>query len=169
MSTVLPPAPEPELDYDHAEGFTTSDARREWTLVAVGLTALVAIIAAAIAVVSLAASTDDPERTVVTRPAADAAPAAATAPTLADAKGVDFEPFEKVDPTLPPVPAGAVKKFDVDVYQHVTQVSKDLAPTEVWSFAVNGKKYSGTGVSARWSSPRATSSTSRSRTGRRRR
>ena len=58
-----------------------------------------------------------------------------------------FEKFEKVDPTLPPVPAGAVKKFKVDVFQHVTQVSKDLAPTEVWSFAVNGKYYRGTGVS----------------------
>jgi uncharacterized cupredoxin-like copper-binding protein len=41
-----------------------------------------------------------------------------------------------------------VKKFKVDVYQHVTQVSKELAPTEVWSFAVNGKEYRGTGVSA---------------------
>jgi nitrite reductase (NO-forming) len=61
---------------------------------------------------------------------------------------VKFEPFEAVDPTLPAVPAGPVKKFDVDVYQHVTQVSKDLAPTEVWSFAVNGKQYRGTGVSA---------------------
>ena len=58
-----------------------------------------------------------------------------------------FEKFEKVDPTLPPVPAGAVKQFKVDVFQHVTQVSKDLAPTEVWSFAVNGKYYRGTGVS----------------------
>jgi nitrite reductase (NO-forming) len=60
---------------------------------------------------------------------------------------VKFEPFEKVDPTLPPVPAGDVKTFKVDVFQHVTQVSKDLAPTEVWSFAVNGTYYRGTGVS----------------------
>ena len=37
--------------------------------------------------------------------------------------------------------------FDVDVYHHVTQVSKELAPTEVWSFAVNGVKHTGTGVS----------------------
>jgi FtsP/CotA-like multicopper oxidase with cupredoxin domain len=35
----------------------------------------------------------------------------------------------------------------VDVFQHVTQVSKALAPTEVWSFAVNGKYHRGTGVS----------------------
>jgi hypothetical protein len=121
--------------------------------VAVGLTALVAIIAAVIAFVSLAASNEGDARAVVTKPATEeapaaAAPAAAAAPTLDDAEGVKFEPFEKVDPTLPPVPAGEVKKFDVDVYQHVTQVSKDLAPTEVWSFAVNGKKSSGTGVSA---------------------
>ena len=33
------------------------------------------------------------------------------------------------------------------MYQHVTQVSPDLAPTEVWSFAVNGKLHRGTGVS----------------------
>ena len=34
------------------------------------------------------------------------------------------------------------------MFQHVTQVSKDLAPTEIWSFAVNGKYHRGTGVSA---------------------
>jgi hypothetical protein len=31
---------------------------------------------------------------------------------------------------------------------HVTQVSEELAPTEVWSFSVNGKEYRGAGVSA---------------------
>ena len=41
-----------------------------------------------------------------------------------------------------------MKTFKVDVFQHVTQVSKDLAPTEVWSFAVNGTYHRGTGVSA---------------------
>jgi uncharacterized cupredoxin-like copper-binding protein len=155
MSTVLPPRPEPEvdgtppLDYHHAEGFTTPDERREWTFVAIGLTALVAFVAVVMALLSLATG-DDGGTTVVTKPAAaeTAAPAAAAAPTLADAEGIEFEPFERVDPTLPAVPPGPVKTFDVDVYQHVTQVSKDLAPTEVWSFAVNGKKYSGTGVSA---------------------
>jgi uncharacterized cupredoxin-like copper-binding protein len=158
MSTVLPPSPDadfdgppPPIDYAQAEGFPAPDSRREWTLVAVGLTALIAVLSAAIALVSLASSSDRPGRTVVTKPAApatSAAPAGALAPTLEDAKGVQFEPFEAVDPTLPAVPPGPAKTFDVDVYQHVTQVSKDLAPTEVWSFAVNGKKYSGTGVSA---------------------
>jgi FtsP/CotA-like multicopper oxidase with cupredoxin domain len=156
MSTVLPPQPEPEvegvppIDYHHAEGFTTPDERREWTYVAIGLTALIAFIAVAMALLSLATG-DDGATTVAAKPAATAEPApaaAAPAPTLADAEGVAFEAFERVDPTLPPVPPGPVKKFDVDVYQHVTQVSKDLAPTEVWSFAVNGKKYTGTGVSA---------------------
>jgi nitrite reductase (NO-forming) len=150
MSTVLPPAPEPELTAPDTVP-AAPDVRREWTLVAVGLTALVALIAAAIAVVSLASGGGGESTTVVAKPAATpeaAVPAApAAAPTLADAEGVKFEPFERVDPTLPQVPPGPVKKFDVDVFQHVTQVSKDLAPTEVWSFAVNGKKYTGTGVS----------------------
>ena len=74
-------------------------------------------------------------------------PTPAKAPTLADAKGVAFEPFERVDPTLPAVPAGAVKKFRVDVLQHVTQVHPDLAPTEAWTYAVNGTAYRGTAAS----------------------
>jgi uncharacterized cupredoxin-like copper-binding protein len=73
--------------------------------------------------------------------------AAAVAPTLEDAKGVEFEPFELVDPDLPAVPKGKVKRFDVDVYHHVTQVSKALAPTEVWSYKVNGVEHRGTGFS----------------------
>jgi uncharacterized cupredoxin-like copper-binding protein len=120
-----------------------------WLWVGVGLVALVAIIGAAIGIVALARGGDS--STVVQQaPAKAAAPAAepAAAPTLAQAKGVAFEKFERVDPKLPAVPPGAVKKFDVDVYQHVTQVSKDLAPTEVWSFSVNGTEHRGTGVSA---------------------
>jgi nitrite reductase (NO-forming) len=114
--------------------------------VGVGLAALVAIIALLIAVVSLAENGDsDPAPAAANTPAAaPAAPAAdAPAPSIKDAKGIDFEKFEKVDPTLP----APVTKVDVDVLQHVTQVSKDLAPTEVWSFAVNGTYHRGTGVS----------------------
>ena len=48
------------------------------------------------------------------------------APTLDNTKGIAFEKFSRVDPTLPPVPAGRVKKFDVDVFQHVTQVAEAL-------------------------------------------
>jgi uncharacterized cupredoxin-like copper-binding protein len=78
---------------------------------------------------------------------APAGATAASAPTIEDAKGVDFEPFEAVDPNLPAVPSGDVKRFDVDVYHHVTQVSADLAPTEVWSYSVNGKEHRGSGYS----------------------
>jgi uncharacterized cupredoxin-like copper-binding protein len=124
-------------------------ARREWMLLALVLTGLVALLAIVVAVFAFATAGDStPARPAVAPAKAPAAPAAvAAAPTLADAKGIAFEKFTKVDPTLPAVPAGAVKTFKVDVFQHVTQVSKDLAPTEVWSFAVNGVYHRGTGVS----------------------
>jgi len=146
------------LDYHAAEGFhevedtsasEQSDVRREWTLVGLGLTAFVAFLVSIVAVVALL--TDSAGPTTVVTPAPAAAPAASAeagrAPTLADAEGIAFERFSRVDPQLPAVPAGAVKVFKVDVFQHVTQVSKDLAPTEVWSFAVNGTKYRGAGAS----------------------
>lgn len=74
-------------------------------------------------------------------------PAVAAAPTIEQAAGVDFERYERPDPTLPETPSGAVKRFKIDVYHHVTQVSKSLAPTQVWSYAVNGVEHRGTGVS----------------------
>ncbi len=155
MTTVSHPDPDttPALDYHAAEGFGDQPAaapasaeRYEWLLLGVALIGVVAVLASVLSLVGLARGGDDGATTVVKQEAAQ--PAAAAAPTLADAKGIAFEEFSRVDPTLPPVPAGPVKKFDVDVYQHVTQVSKELAPTEVWSFAVNGKAYRGTGVSA---------------------
>jgi uncharacterized cupredoxin-like copper-binding protein len=123
-------------------------ARREWLMIGLGLATLITIMATIVAVFAITDDKPAPVRPVATPAKASTAPAAeAAAPTLADAKGVAFEKFTKVDPTLPPVPAGAVKKFKVDVFEHVTQVSKDLAPTQVWSFAVNGKYHRGTGVS----------------------
>ena len=77
----------------------------------------------------------------------DASGGLAAAPTAAEAKGVKFEPFERVNPELPAIPAGAVKRFKVDVYEHVTKVSDELAPTEVWSYAINGVEHRGYGVS----------------------
>jgi uncharacterized cupredoxin-like copper-binding protein len=156
----------PALDYDAAEGLDAAPpipvviepaanrgtGWREWMMVLFGLTVLVAILAVVVAVWAIAvddrAAPPAPVREAPpAAPASTGATAAVAAPTLADAKGVAFEKFEKVDPRLPPIPAGAVKKFEVDVLQHVTQVNKSLAPTEVWSFAVNGKAYRGTGVS----------------------
>ncbi len=166
MATHLHPTrPGEQVDYHAAEALhelhgqehltippelLPTDERREWTLVAVGLVGLLAILAAVLAVFAFATAGGDERTTVVQRaaPAQQAAPATEAAPTLEDANGIAFEPFERVDPTLPAIPAWAVKTFKVDVFQHVTQVSKDLAPTEVWSFAVNGTYHRGTGVSA---------------------
>ena len=58
------------------------------------------------------------------------------------------EEFARVDPTLPEPPAGPVKKFRVDVFEHVTKVSADKPATRVWSYGINGKFYRGTGASA---------------------
>src|SRR5829696_2631844 len=155
MATRVPPpehrpSEHPLLDYRAVEGFGDEgppegpDAPaggerppadwREWMMVGLGLVGLLALLSVLLAVYAVVGD-DDTKTTTAARPAPTAAPTAApaAASTLADAKGVSFEPFERVDPTLPPVPAGAVKHFKVDVFQHVTQVSKDLAPTEIWS------------------------------------
>src|SRR5215207_7531134 len=156
MPTSTHPEPAPsafsEIDYREAEGLAPprdGTAWREWMMVGTGLTALFAVFGIVLAIVAIATAGGAGETTTIVKKAA--APAAAAtpkaAPTLADAKGVAFEKFETVDPTLPPVPAGAVKKFTVDVLQHVTQVAPDLAPTEAWSYAVNGKAYRGTAAS----------------------
>jgi nitrite reductase (NO-forming) len=138
------------IDYRVAEGIDppVDDRRawREWMMISLGLVGLLAVLAVVVAAFAFANRDSGATTTVVRRSAAT--PATATkAPTLADAKGVAFEKFQKVDPTLPAVPAGAVKKFTVDVLQHVTQVDPDLAPTEAWTYAVNGKAYRGTAAS----------------------
>jgi uncharacterized cupredoxin-like copper-binding protein len=85
--------------------------------------------------------------TVTKTVAAKTTGALPAAPTLAQAKGIAFEKFEKVDPTLPAVPAGAVKKFTVDVDQHMVQVDPALAPVQAWTYTVNGKGFKGTAAS----------------------
>jgi nitrite reductase (NO-forming) len=90
---------------------------------------------------------DDHEDSHGTATAAAGSTAVTSAPTASEAKGVKFEKFERVDPALPAIPPGDVKRFKVDVYEHVTKVSDDLAPTEVWSYAINGVEHRGTGVS----------------------
>ncbi len=157
MATDTHPPIDPEpIDYHRAEGFTTPDAdvaappprRREWAIVAAALAGLVSLLAIVVAAFALADRDGGTTTTTVVRPAAPT-PAAtpAAAPTLAQSKGIEFEKFQKVDATLPAVPAGKVKKFTVDVFQHVTQVHPDLAPTEAWSYAVNGTAYRGTAAS----------------------
>ena len=149
MATATPPEERrPDVDYRKAEGLDDK-TWREWMMVGEGLVAIFVVIAIALGVVAIARSGGSSEPTTIVQHAA-ATPAAAPAkgaPTLADAKGIAFEKYQKVDPTLPAVPAGQVKKFRVDVLQHVTQVAPDLAPTEAWTYAVNGKAYRGTAAS----------------------
>jgi nitrite reductase (NO-forming) len=146
-----PPGATSDIDYHAAEGFAEDKERawRSWVWVGIGLAALVGVLAVIFSIAALArggsGETTTVVKTVTSHDASAAAPA--KAPTLADSKGVAFEKFQPVDPTLPAVPAGAVKKFTVDVFQHVTQVDSNLAPTEAWSYAVNGKAYRGTAAS----------------------
>jgi nitrite reductase (NO-forming) len=109
-----------------------------------GLVALVAVIAWVIVDGSVGPSATT---TVVKTTAAKAPTALPPAPTLAESKGIAFEKFQKVDPTLPAVPAGAVKKFTVDVDQHMVQVDPALAPVQAWTYTVNGKGFKGTAAS----------------------
>ena len=92
------------LEYHEAEGFPEAPAAVHepdgpgWTAVGIGLVALIAILAALTAAFALASAQGGDTETVA-KAAPTAAPAApAKAPTLADAKGVKFEPFERVDP-----------------------------------------------------------------------
>jgi FtsP/CotA-like multicopper oxidase with cupredoxin domain len=151
VKTTDPPTEvSPPVDYEVAEGLRPAKDGREWTLIALTLTALFALMALVVALVALAGNSGGD--TVAASPRATPAPAAIPAgdkpaPTLADSKGVKFEKFQQVDPNLPAVPPGTVKKFNVDVMQHVTQVSPDLAPTEAWTYVVNGKAFRGTAAS----------------------
>src|SRR5262245_44751244 len=150
MATTTPPEErKPDVDYRTAEGLDDK-TWREWMMAGEGLVAVFVVIAIALAVVAIARSGSSSEPATIIKheatPTAAAKPAGA--PTLADAKGVKFTPFERVDPTLPQVPPGAVKKFTVDVLQDKVQVAKDLAPMEAWTYTVNGKAYRGTAASA---------------------
>ncbi len=148
--TEDPPVQDPPVHVEiTASEFRHDRARREWLMIGLALSVLITLMAIVFAVFAMVDKGEPAAAPVAPAVKAPAAPVAkaATAPTLADAKGMAFEKFTKVDATLPPIPPGAVKKFKVDVLHHVTQVSKDLAPTEIWSFAVNGKVHRGTGVS----------------------
>ena len=119
---------------------------------AIVLSAFAVLMAAVAGITILFVAGDDSGN----RPAEPTSPAVlptspATAPatpiTAEAGKGVPFERYRRPDPTLPYPPAGRVKRFRVDVFEHETKVSDDLAPTRVWSYGVNGKLHRGTGVS----------------------
>jgi uncharacterized cupredoxin-like copper-binding protein len=141
------------LDYAEAEGLSSREQHdlkeeswRAWMVFGIAATALVAFIAVIFGVVAIA------EKSTESRPAATvtalaAGPSTAAAPTLADAHGMPYESFRPVDPTLPAVPTGAVKKFTVGVMEHITQVDPKLAPLQAWTYTVNGTAYRGTAAS----------------------
>jgi uncharacterized cupredoxin-like copper-binding protein len=154
-STKSPQAPPSEpLDYAEAEGLSSAQRQldeqnwRTWMIFGIAATALVAIIAVVFGVVAIA---DRDEAAPAANTPAAVAPASsaatAAAPTLAAAHGMPYERFQPVDPTLPAVPQGAVKKFTVGVMQHITQVDPKLAPVEAWTYTVNGVAYRGTAAS----------------------
>jgi FtsP/CotA-like multicopper oxidase with cupredoxin domain len=150
LEPEAPPTEETFPDFVVLQDPTT--VRREWLAVGIGLVGLLAVLGLVVAVFALATGGGERAATATVRaPAAKAAaavaPAAAAAPTLAQAKGMPFEPYAKVDPTLPAVPAGAVKKFTVGVDEHLVQVDPALAPTKAWTYTVNGKVYKGTAAS----------------------
>ena len=130
----------------------TERAFKEWVLIGIGLTAFFAIVAIVIGVVAIATGGNGSGGATATAAApaphaATVAAAPAPAPTLAQAKGIPYEKFQPVNPELPAVPAGPVKKFTVSVIQHIVQVSPGLAPVQAWSYTVNGVAYRGTAAS----------------------
>ena len=142
---LIDPREREEATEQAAARLYRAERRRERLRDAGLVTGIVAIVAGVVLAVLLADRGilhDADEAT-----AAGISAAVAPAPTAAQGRGIKFEKFERVDPSLAAVPPGAVKLFKVDVYEHVTKVSDDLAPTEVWSYAINGVEHRGTGVS----------------------
>jgi nitrite reductase (NO-forming) len=148
--------PQEDFDYAKAEGLAERERDwRAWMMVGVGLTGLLAVLAIIIAIAKLAGSGDDHGTAMApaATPAASHSAIAtsdqsqAQAPTLAQAKGIKYEKFQAVDPTLPAVPTGVVKRFTVGVDQHMVQVDPALAPVQAWTYTVNGKVYKGTAAS----------------------
>ena len=139
------------LVHDHEEREADRRAMPGFVLAATISGIVLAVVAIVVSVYASAGRSDatgaagDTPAVVVQPARVD--PATAPAPTIAQAKGVKFEAYERPDPALPAVPAGAVKKFHVTVDEHVAQVSPGLAPTKVWTYGVNGTSYPGTGGS----------------------
>jgi nitrite reductase (NO-forming) len=141
-----------ELD-DHLR-IEDLEASADRTDIREGLSLMFSVLAAGAAVTAVGlviafnSGSDDP---VMTQAPAEQQPAASAALGHDNSSHQPFdgkvEEYTRPDPTLPAPPAGAVKKFRVDVYEHVTKVSADKPATRVWSYAVNGKFNRGTGVS----------------------
>lgn len=142
-----------QIDSRIDERFDGETTRSSVAILLSGFAVLMAAVAA-ITILLIAGDDQSTESRVLvpTEGSAEAAAAAApmdhAAPAAGGGANVAFEPYRRPDPTLPAPPAGEVKKFKVDVFEHVTKVSAELPPTRVWSFGVNGTLHRGTGVSA---------------------
>jgi nitrite reductase (NO-forming) len=116
--------------------FDGEEGRSGLAVLLAGLAVLIAVVAGVAAVLAAGDDNDD-----------GAATASASTTRAADGEKIAFEAYRRHDPTLPAPPPGEVKKFRVDVFEHVTKVSADRPPIRVWSFGVNGTFYRGTGAS----------------------
>jgi FtsP/CotA-like multicopper oxidase with cupredoxin domain len=149
--SALGQEPNPERAQPHVH------AAEELRPILLGALALLAVILVTLlthAVISATQDDDDGGETSASEPAAAPAAgghsmgAAETAQTGSCEDSVeDVEEYRRPDPRLPAPPSGPVKKFRVDVFEHVTCVSDDKPATRVWSFGVNGELYRGTGAS----------------------
>ena len=123
---------------------------REGLAVLFSFLAVGAAITAATLVIAFGGS-DDSDQSSTTQPTVAQPAAAGAAEGTTQESGAPYsgkvEAYERPDPTLPAPPAGDVKKFRVDVLEHVTKVSADKPATRVWSYGVNGTLYRGTGAS----------------------
>ena len=151
MTPILEDPPLHELDHERIDEL---ELRAERTDIRDGLSLLVSLLAAGAAITAIglviAFNGGDDEQVVTQAPAAADSAATGAAhdhSTHAASFSGDVEEYNRPDPTLPAPPAGDVKKFRLDVYEHVTKVSADQPATRVWSYAVSGKFNRGTGVS----------------------
>ena len=130
------------------ERFDGESTRSNLAIVLSGFAVLMAAVAAiTIFVVAKDEGSGASAGAVAASPAAVSGDTPDGAITAEAGEGVEFEAYQRPDPTLPAPPPGDVKRFKVDVFEHVTKVSNDLAPTRVWSYGVNGTLNRGNGAS----------------------
>ena len=144
-----------ELEKDHSrieeleERAERNDLRQGLTILFSFLAVGAAITAATLVIAFGDSGSDEPSVTQTTEEPAPAAAGATEQAATEQTGSYDgpVEEYQRPDPTLPAPPAGDVKKFRVDVFEHVTKVSADKPATRVWSYGVNDTFYRGTGVS----------------------
>jgi nitrite reductase (NO-forming) len=148
MTPILEDPPVVELEHERIDELEQRGAQTD---IREGLSLLLSFLAAGAAVTAIGlviafnAGGDDEQ--VVTQAPAAAPETGRDHSTQATSFDGKVEEYKRPDPTLPAPPAGDVKRFRVDVYEHVTKVSADQPATRVWSYAVNGTFNRGTGVS----------------------